>query len=141
MAARFPAVDGAPMSSLGGQISPPGSRHKPGGRRALACPLQDARAAVEQPNGPEVWNALLTEFAAELRHGSGAADPGVAELDDTGVPWLPRLGGGAPLTVIIRPSPAANPRQLNGRAHQNQAPTRPAEADRTKALDLFPTDR
>ena len=30
-----------------------------------------------------------------------------------------------PLTVIIRPSPAANPRQLNRRAHQNQAPIPP----------------
>ena len=30
-------------------------------------PLEDAMAAVEHPNGPEVWDALLTEFAAELR--------------------------------------------------------------------------
>jgi hypothetical protein len=97
IAVRFPAVDVAPVSSLGGQISPPGSRHKSGGWRALAGPLQDARAAVERPNGPEVWNGLLAEFAAELRRGSGAAEPDVAELDDTGVLWLPRLGGHAPL--------------------------------------------
>jgi hypothetical protein len=96
-ALRFPAVDVAPMSSLGGQISPPGSRHKSGGWRALTTPPKDARAAVEQPNGPEVWNALLTEFAAELRQGSAAADLNAAELDDAGIPWIPRLGGRAPL--------------------------------------------
>jgi DNA-binding transcriptional ArsR family regulator len=101
VALRFPAVDVAPMSSLGGQISPPGSRHKSGGWRALAGPLPDARAAAGQPNGPEVWNGLLAEFAAELRRGSGAADPDAAELDDAGVPWLPRLGGRAPLTAEL----------------------------------------
>jgi len=98
---RFPAIDTAPMSALGGQISPPGSRHKSGGWRLLSSP-EAASAAVEQPNGPEVWAALLTELAAELR----AIDrPGVnrevpnyeAELDDLGVPWVPRLGGRAPL--------------------------------------------
>ncbi|MGH3234685.1 MAG: hypothetical protein ACRDOH_15810 [Streptosporangiaceae bacterium] len=97
MALRFPAVDVAPVSSLGGQISPPGARHKSGGWRALPCPLQETRTAVEQPNGPQVWNALLAEFAAELRQGSGAMDLEVAELDDAGVPWVPRLGGRAPL--------------------------------------------
>jgi hypothetical protein len=97
MALRFPVVDVAPMSSLGGQISPPGSRHKSGGWRTLTSSLQDARAAAGQPNGPEVWNALLAEFAAELRQGSAAADLDAAELDDAGVPWLPRLGGRAPL--------------------------------------------
>ena len=96
MAVRFPAVDVAPVSSLGGQISPPGSRHKSGGWRVLAGPPGDARAAVEQPNGPEVWNALLAEFTAELRQDSAAADPDAAELDDTGVPWIPRLGGRVP---------------------------------------------
>ena len=67
MALRFPAVDVAPMSSLGGQISPPGSRHKSGGWRTLTSPLQDARAAVEHPNGLKVLGALLIEFAAELQ--------------------------------------------------------------------------
>ncbi len=52
---RLPAVDPAPMSSLGGQISPPGARHKSGGWRRLAMPLEDARAAAGHPNGPEVW--------------------------------------------------------------------------------------
>jgi hypothetical protein len=64
---RFPAVDPAPMCSLGGQISPPGSRHKSGGWCVLSTSLEDARAAVEHPNGPKVWGALLVEFAAELR--------------------------------------------------------------------------
>jgi len=98
---RFPAVDPAPMSSLGGQISPPGARHKSGGWRVLSTPLSEARAAVEHPNGPEVWAALLTEFADELRAlevAPGNVHQGeIAELDDTGVPWVPRLGGRAPL--------------------------------------------
>jgi hypothetical protein len=104
MALRFPAIDVAPMSSLGGQISPPGSRHKSGGWRALACPPEDARAAVEQPNGPQVWNGLLAEFAAELRQAETSgrtADLDVAELDDAGVPWVPRLGGRASLSAEL----------------------------------------
>ncbi|MGH3232973.1 MAG: hypothetical protein ACRDOH_06885, partial [Streptosporangiaceae bacterium] len=98
---RFPAVDVAPMSSLGGQISPPGSRHKSGGWRLLSMSPAKARAVVGQPNGAEVWDALLTEFAAELHQleqpAAGAAGPSASELDDTGVPWVPRLGGRAPL--------------------------------------------
>ena len=38
MALRYPAIDTAPMSSLGGQISPPGSRHKSGGWRVRLRP-------------------------------------------------------------------------------------------------------
>ena len=101
LALRFPSIDTAPMSSLGGQISPPGSRHKSGGWRVLSMSPEDARGAVEHPNGPEVWAALLAELAAELRRielGPACtkfADE--AEMDDTGVPWLPRLGGRAPL--------------------------------------------
>jgi hypothetical protein len=53
IALRFPAVDPAPHASLGGQISPPGARHKSGGWRLLTTPFEDARAAVEQPCGPE----------------------------------------------------------------------------------------
>ena len=104
LALRFPAVDTAPMANLGGQISPPGSRHKSGGWRVLSMSLEDARAAVERPNGPEVWAGLLAELAAELQAVEQPADevgaPGLAptsELDDTGVPWVPRLGGRAPL--------------------------------------------
>ncbi len=98
---RFPAVDPAPMASLGGQISPPGSRHKSGGWRLLTTPPRDARAA-ERPNGPEVWAALLAEFAAELQQAERAPDgrgddQAVPELDDAGVPWIPCSGGRAPL--------------------------------------------
>jgi hypothetical protein len=106
IAARFDAVDPAPMTGLGGQISPPGSRHKSGGWRLLSIPVVDALAAVEHPNGPEVWAALLDEFAAELalaeRGEHVDAERGehvdnqffaAAELDDAGVPWVPRLGG------------------------------------------------
>ena len=98
---RFPAIDPAPMSSLGSQISPPGSRHKSGGWRLLSMRLEDATAAVEHPNGPEVWDALLTELAAELRHAEPLEPcgdvPDGAELDAGGAPWVPRLGGRAPL--------------------------------------------
>ena len=93
LALRYPAVDTAPMSSLGGQISPPGGRHKSGGWRVLSMPLEDARAAVESPNGPETWAALLTDLAAELREvesGTATSHPqDAAELDDAGVPWVP----------------------------------------------------
>ena len=105
LARRYPAIDTAPMSSLGGQISPPGSRHKSGGWRLLSMPLEDAAAAAGQPNGPEVWAALLAELAAELRRvetgTASAGSAGGAELDDTGVPWVPRLGGRAPLSTEL----------------------------------------
>ena len=103
LALRFPSIDTAPMSGLGGQISPPGSRHKSGGWRVLTMPLEGAAAVVEHPCGPEVWAALLAELAAELREVEGAGASGnvhqadISELDDTGVPWVPRLGGRAPL--------------------------------------------
>ena len=100
LALRFPAIDPAPISSLGGQISPPGARHKSGGWRVLSTPVDIALAAIEHPNGPEVWAALLAELAAELRQGepvSQVDNASFSELDDTGVPWLPRLGGRAPL--------------------------------------------
>jgi hypothetical protein len=101
LALRFPSIDLAPMSGLGGQISPPGSRHKSGGWRVLSTPVDIALAAIEKPNGPGFWAALLAELAAELRKvesGTAVPDPeDAAELDDTGVPWVPRLGGRAPL--------------------------------------------
>jgi hypothetical protein len=105
LALRFPSIDTAPMSGLGGQISPPGSRHRSGGWRLLSMPLEDARAAVDRPNGPEVWTGLLAELAAELHQVEGSARRAAtsggsgspAELDNTGVPWVPRLGGRVPL--------------------------------------------
>ncbi|MGH3284666.1 MAG: hypothetical protein ACRDPD_08295 [Streptosporangiaceae bacterium] len=57
LALRFPAVDTAPMCSLGGQIAPPGARHKSGGWRLLSAPADIARAVAGHPNGPEVWDA------------------------------------------------------------------------------------
>ena len=98
IAARFPAVDPTPMSSLGGQISPPGSRHKSGGWRVLSTPVDIALAAVERPNGAEVWNGLLSEFAAELRKAEKVDQVESSELDDAGDPWVSRLGGRAPLS-------------------------------------------
>jgi hypothetical protein len=64
---RFPVVGVAAMNSLGGQISPPGSRYKHGGWRVLTMPPAQARASVDQPNGPQVWAVLLAEFDTELR--------------------------------------------------------------------------
>jgi hypothetical protein len=106
MSLRFPVIDPAPMCSLGGQISPPGSRHKSGGWRTLSTPLSEARAVAEHPNGPEAWNALLTEFAAELQRVDGqgvdnTSSNAEAELDDAGVSWVPRLGGRAPLAAEL----------------------------------------
>ena len=68
----------------------------------LSTPVDVARAAVERPNGPETWNALQAELAAELQHGQNdayrrSAGARQAELDDAGVPWVPRLGGRAKL--------------------------------------------
>ena len=102
IALRFPVVDPAPMCSLGGQISPPGARAKRGGWRLLSTPVDVALAAVEHPNRPEVWAALLDEFAGELQQvktDMTVADlpQSHAELDDTGAPWVPRLGGRANL--------------------------------------------
>ena len=59
---------------------PPGSRHKCGGWRVLSMPLEAATAAVEHPNGPEVWAALLAELAAELRQ----VEPAAARADSAG---------------------------------------------------------
>ena len=105
LALRFPAIDTSPMSSLGGQISPPGSRHKSGGWRLLAVSLEDAAAVAANPNGPQVWAALLGELAAELRRielGPACTTfTDEAEVDDTGVPWLPRLGGRVPLSADL----------------------------------------
>ena len=103
IAVRFPVVDVAPMSSLVGQISPPGSRAKRGGWRVLSTPVDVALEAVEHPNGPETWDALLTEFAAEMQQvernmrGTHIGAATEAELDDAGDPWVPRLGGRANL--------------------------------------------
>ncbi len=77
LARRFGTVDPAPACSPDGQISPPGSRHRSGGWRALHGPLEDARTAVEQPCGPQVWERLTAELAAEL----AAVAPGATAED------------------------------------------------------------
>jgi DNA-binding transcriptional ArsR family regulator len=125
MALRFPAVDPAPMCSLGGQISPPGSRHKSGGWRLLTTPPSEARAAIEHPNGPEVWDALLAELAAELRLTAPlqpAGDvPADAELDGGGVPWVPRLGGRAPLAAELEHAARTGEHRGRGRSEARMA--------------------
>jgi hypothetical protein len=124
IARRFPAVDPAPMCSLGGQISPPGSRHKSGGWRLLSVPLSEARMAVEHPNGPVVWAALLTEFAAELQRleqPRGDTQQVDAELDDVGIPWVPRLGGRAPLGVELDLSARTGHTRSRGRSEARMA--------------------
>ena len=125
LALRFPAIDTAPMSSLGGQISPPGSRHKSGGWRVLSTPVDIALAAVEHPNGPELWAGLLGEFAAELQQVDQAprfhdGTEVSAELDAVGVPWVPRLGGRANL------GPELDRTARTGRWEQSRYPDRSA---------------
>jgi hypothetical protein len=105
LALRFPAIDPAPMCSLSGQISPPGSRHKSGGWRVLSTPLAAAVASASHPNGPGVWGGLLDELAAELRQLDGpqqlAGVVDAAELDRAGLPWIPRLGGRIELSAEL----------------------------------------
>jgi DNA-binding transcriptional ArsR family regulator len=78
---------------------------------------------VEHPNGPGVWSALLTEFAAELQQVDGrdrknASSKAEAELDDTGIPWTPRPGGRAPLGAELEQAARA------GRWHHTRYPGR-----------------
>jgi hypothetical protein len=107
IALRFDTVDPAPMCSLGGQISPPGSRAKRGGWRLLFIPAVDALAAVEHPNGPEVWAALLDEVTEPARRltirnraGEDVARsclpsaPGVAKA-----PYMPKAPDRGPYTT------------------------------------------
>ena len=125
LALRFPAIDPAPMCSLGGQISPPGARHKSGGWRLLSTPLSEAREALERPNGPEVWDGLLTELAAELRLAAPlqpAGDvPDGAELDGGGIPWVPRLGGRAPLGAELEHVARTGDHRGRGRSEARMA--------------------
>ena len=98
---------------LGGQISPPGSRHKSGGWRVLSTPVDIALAAVEQPNEPEVWTALLTEFAAELRRSKPVqalvrqfrAEPSWTTPASRGCPASAAARPSA-LSLTVRPAPA-----------------------------------
>jgi hypothetical protein len=86
IALRFPAAGVAAMSSLRGQISPPGSVHKHGGWRVLAMPAAQARASVEQPNGPQVWAGLLAEFDSERQWINGPLPGPLDAIARTGHP-------------------------------------------------------
>jgi hypothetical protein len=103
LALRYRTLDPAPMAGLGGQIRPPGARHKSAGWQVLTIPLDAAVDAVAQPCGPGVWQGLLREFAAELATAEPVAEPGDvppgAVIDDDGTPWLPRRGGRVPLNA------------------------------------------
>ena len=58
---------GADVLARRPDLALPAPATSPAAGGLLSMPLEDARAAVEHPNGPEVWAALLAEFAAELR--------------------------------------------------------------------------
>ena len=95
LACRYVSADPAPMAGPGGQISPPGARHRSGGWRAVEGGLAGAVAAVVAPCGPRVWAGLLAELAAELAAVEPVTEPGDAPagaaVDEYGMPWLPRL--------------------------------------------------
>jgi hypothetical protein len=102
LAVRFPAVDPSPACSPDGQISPLGSRHKSGGWRVLEGPLEAARAAVERPRGPEVWERLTAALAAEL----AAVAPGRAAEDAAAAVAADRAGLAADISArgrVMRP--------------------------------------
>jgi hypothetical protein len=76
LALRFGTLDWAtPMAGPGGQICPPGARHKSGGWRVLTMPLDAAVAAVERPCGPQVWAGLLAELARRAGRGRAGRRP------------------------------------------------------------------
>ncbi len=105
LALRYRTLDPTPMAGLGGQIRPPGARHKSAGWQLLTMPLEAATAAVAQPCAPRVWQGMLCEFAAELAAAEPVAEPGDAPpgaaIDDDGTPWLPRRGGRMPLNASL----------------------------------------
>ena len=118
-AARPLQGDGAPVPgrstrrrwpASAARSSPPGSRHKRGGWRLLSTPVDIALAAVEHPNGPEVWDGLLAEFAAELQQvetGSAAdtsARPSSTTPASRGCPASAAARTSA-LSLTVRPAP------------------------------------
>lgn len=105
LADRYVSFDPAPMAGPGGQIRPPGSRHRTGGWQMLTMGLDEAVTAVRRPCGPQVWAGLLAELAAELAAAEPVTEPGDAPpgavVDDDGAPWLPRRGGRVPLAAEL----------------------------------------
>ena len=69
LALRFPAIDTAPMSSLGGQISPPGARHK---SRRLAGAVDAAGGRHGGRRAPERAGGMGR--AADRARGRAAPD-------------------------------------------------------------------
>ena len=99
IAPRFPVVDPAPMCSLGGQISPPGSRAKRGGWRLLSTPVDSpwrpSSTRTGRRYGPRCWTSSRPNCRRSRT--AGETQQVDAELDDTGVLWVPRPGGRAKL--------------------------------------------
>ncbi len=97
-------------------------------------PVEVALAAVEHPNGPEAWNALLTEFAAELqRVVDQVRSPSVADQDGLTTWWSSSTtpaSRGCPdsaaalrssLSLPRRPAPEVGPVPLRGRSEARMA--------------------
>lgn len=110
LAHRYVSLDTSPMNSVYGQIRIPGSPHKMRngaltGWMTLITPLEEADRIARTPCGPQVWNRLVQELAAEYASAGLGAFPPVADWaalrdlphDTDGMPWLPRHGGSRPL--------------------------------------------
>jgi hypothetical protein len=102
LARRYPSLDTSPHNKLTGLIRPPGARYRLAGGRSpgwqlLTTPLAEVPAVISRRCGPQVWNALHAEFAAELEAVTACSPPpaegphpGGAQLDSKGDVWLPR---------------------------------------------------
>ncbi|WP_219510921.1 hypothetical protein [Nonomuraea ceibae] len=119
---RFPSLDLNPLSR-GGQIRPPGARHKIHRGRLtgfvlLTMPIEQAEHILHRPCGANVWTALQQELTTELalldapatrtgampsltagEAGRTCPDCDIVidiPLDIDGHPWLQRTGGARP---------------------------------------------
>ncbi|WP_344948329.1 hypothetical protein [Sphaerisporangium flaviroseum] len=103
LARRYRTFDPKPMCGLAnGLIRPPGSVHRRGGRQRLTMSLDQARAAIDHPNGPGVWDRLLELLEQDLHaveQGEREVDLGELVVDEAGAPWLPRPGSNASLPL------------------------------------------
>lgn len=104
IARRYPSMDTAVGASRFSQLRPPGAPHKlarGAGRLSgfvlLDMTEQQEADALAHLCGPQVWAALLDEYAGELQASAPALDPCGTALDAAGVPWRPREGGRRPL--------------------------------------------
>ena len=91
----------------------------------LSMPLEDARAAVESPNGPEAWAALLTELAAELRQvESGTAAYRIRKMRPS---WTTLASRGCPASAAAPRSALSlsrSPAPGGGTVHATRAAAR-----------------